>query len=102
MRRAIDAHLLRDSRLIFVAGFNLPTFLQLTEWQTIRRIAVNLICRQEDEWGFRTKFSGGLEQIERAVGVHREISLRIARRPIVRRLRSRVDDSVTLPAMLFE
>jgi hypothetical protein len=38
-----------------------------------------------------------LEQVERAVRVHREVDLRRARGPVVRRLRRRVHDELELP-----
>ena len=46
--------------------------------------------------------AGGFEKIQRAVGVDGEIRLRIARGPIVRRLRGRVDDGGDLVPLLLE
>ena len=43
-----------------------------------------------------------LEQVQRAVGVDREVRLRVARRPVVRRLRGRVDDELELLGVLGE
>ena len=83
---AIDAHVFGDSGLVLVAGFNFPTFLQLAQWQSIRCIAVHFVGRCEDKWRFGTKVSCGLQQIQGAISINREVGLRFARRPIVRRL----------------
>ena len=44
----------------------------------------------------------GLEQVERPVRVHAEVRLRIARRPVVRRLRGGVDDELEILSVLRE
>ena len=46
--------------------------------------------------------AGRLEQVERAVGVDREVRVRVARRPVVRGLRGGVDDQLDLAAVLGE
>src|SRR6202011_1211940 len=102
MRRAIDAHFLRDPRLIFVPGLNFPAGRQLAQWQIIWPIAVDLVCRHENERRLRTKISCSLEKIEGAICVHGKIHLRLPYCPIMRRLRSGVDNSVNLAALLFE
>ncbi len=69
-----------------------PAFLQLAQRQTVRGVAINFVRRCKNKRRFRAEISRRLEQIQRAVGVDGEIGLRIARRPIVRRLRRGVND----------
>ena len=91
---------LGNARLVFVAGLDLPARSSSRKGNSIRRVAIDFVRRGENEWRFRAKISRGFEQVERAVGVNREIRLRIARRPIVRRLRGGVHDRGKVPPVL--
>src|SRR5689334_21219708 len=102
MFRVIDAHGFRNAGFVLVAGLDLVTFFQFAQWQTIWRVAINLVGRTENEWRFWTKSPGDLQQIHCAVGTEREIGLRIARRPIVRRLRCGVPNRADRSVMLLE
>ena len=64
------------------------------------RVAVDLVRRREDEGRVRRVRARRLEQVERADRVDREVGLRLARRPVVRRLRGGVDDQLELARML--
>ena len=92
MLRVIDAHGFGNSRLVFVARLDFPALVQFAQRQPIRRVAIDFVRRRKNERRFRANFARRFEQIQRAVGVDREIRLRIARRPIVRRLRRGVHD----------
>ena len=83
MFRVIDTHRLRNTRLVFVARLYFPAFLKFAKRQSIRRIAVDFVRRRENKLSLGRKLSGCFEQIQRPVGVHGKISLRIARSPVV-------------------
>src|SRR5215471_3010909 len=48
----IDAHLFGNSELVLMTGFDFPAFLQFTQWQLVRCVAVNFVCRCENKWRF--------------------------------------------------
>ncbi len=73
-------------------GAELPARLAFDQRQTVGRVAIDLVGAGEDEDRVGAMQPCGLEQVERAVGVDREIGLRVARRPIVRRLGGGMDD----------
>ena len=83
MLRVIDAHRLGNSRLVFVTGLDFPALLQFSQRQTIWRVAVDFVRRSKNKRRLRRKLSRGFQKIERAVRVHGEIGLRIARSPVV-------------------
>ena len=72
---------------------DLPARLELDAAAGVRRVAVDLVGRREDERRLGQRVARRLEQVQRAVGVDREIGLGLARRPVVRRLRGGVDDA---------
>jgi len=79
----IDTHRLRNATLVFVPRLYFPSLLEFTQRQTIRGVAVDFVRRSENERCLRRKLSRRFQQIQRSVRVHSEISLRIARSPIV-------------------
>ena len=98
----VDAHAFGNTRLVFVSGFNFPAFFQLTQRETIWRIAINFIRRSKNEWRFRANVSHCFQQVQRAIGIDGEIRLRIARRPVVRRLRRGMHNGTDCVAVLLE
>src|SRR4029077_6875152 len=102
MLGTIDTHRFGNSRLIFVSRFDFPTLLQFAQRQTVRRVPIDFICGCKNKRSLGAKISRRFQQIEGAVCVDREMSLWIARRPIVRWLRGGVHDSINLAAMLLE
>ncbi len=100
MLRAIDAHRFRNPGLVLVALGNLPTQGQLAQRQPIWRVAIDFVRRGKNERRLRANFAGGFEKIQGAIRIDREISLRIARRPIVRRLCRSVHNGGDVVAML--
>src|SRR5437588_6622385 len=102
MLRGIDTHRFGNSRLVFMAGFDFPALFELVQRQPIWRVAINFVRRCKNERRLWTKTPRRFQQIQCAVGVNGEIGLRIARRPIVRWLRSRMHDRVDLSAVLLE
>ena len=102
MFRLVNAHRFGNARLIFVAGFDFPALLQFDQRQAVRRIAIYLIRGGEDEDRFGTKLARGFQQVQRADGVDAKIRVRVARRPIMGRLRGRMDDERNVLAEFFE
>jgi hypothetical protein len=102
MFRLVNAHRLGNARLVFVAGFYFPAFFQFDERQAVRRVAINFVRGSENKNRFGAKLPRGFEQVQRADGVHAKVRVRIARGPVVRRLRGRVDDERDVRAELFE
>src|SRR4029077_8979511 len=101
MLGVIDTHRLRDTGLVFVARLYFPALLEFAQRQTVRRVAIDFVRRCENEWGLGRKLSCSFEQIQRAIGVHSKISLRIARGPVVGRLRWGVHKGFNLAAALL-
>jgi hypothetical protein len=66
-----------------MAGLYFPAFLEFAQRQTVWRIAVDFVRRRENERRLGRKHSRSFEQIQRTVGVHGKISLRISRSPVV-------------------
>ena len=66
-----------------MAWLYFPAFLEFAQRQTVRRVAIDFVRRCENERRLGRKRSRSFEQIQRAVGVHRKISLRIARSPVM-------------------
>ena len=83
----VDAHCLGNTRLKFMARGDFPTLLQFDQRQPIGTVSINFIGRGENERRFGTESTGRLKQVQRPVGVDREIHLRIACGPVVRGLR---------------
>src|SRR6267378_7159531 len=99
----VDAHRLVDAvRRERMLGTDLPTRFLLDERQQVGRVAIDLVGAGEDEDRIGAVEAGRLEQVERAVGVDGEIDLRIACRPIMRRLSRGMDDRVDRGAILGE
>ncbi len=80
----------------------LEALLALLERQLVGPVAVDLVGRQEDERRRVRVQPGGLEHVERPVGVDREVGLGLGRRPVVGRLRRGVHDDLDLAAVLGE
>jgi hypothetical protein len=66
--------------------------LELDERELVGGVAVDLVRREEDERRLEAAPAGGLQEIERADGVHVEVVEEELRGQIVRRLRGAVDD----------
>src|SRR5437773_5145162 len=79
----IDAHRFGNSRFEFVTGLDFPARFEFAQRQTIGSIAVHLIGGRKNERRFRAVFARRLEQIQGAVGIDREIGLRLSRGPIM-------------------
>ena len=71
-----------------------PARLQLDQRQLVRQVAVDLVGRAEHERGVGAVAPARLEQVERAGRVDGEVDLRVARRPVVGRLRRAVGDQL--------
>ena len=99
---AIDAHRLGNPRFILVALGNFPTQGQLPQRQPVGGVAIDFVRRDENKGRFRANLTRSLEKIQRAVRVNGEISLRFARRPIMRRLRGGMHHGGDVVAMLSE
>ena len=102
MLRVIDAHRFGNAGFVLVPRLDFPAQRQFAQWQSVRRVAIDLVRRRENEWRLRANCAGGFKQVQGAIRVNREIGLRIARGPIVGRLRRRVDDSGDVASMFPE
>ena len=102
VRRLVDAHRLVDAVGKRVTRVDLPARLLLDERQMVRRVAVHLVGRREHEHGVGAVSPARLEQVEGARRVDAEVRERIARGPIVRGLRGRVDDDANAVAVAVE
>ena len=100
--RLVDAHVLGDALLVFVPGLDFPTRWQFLQRQAVRRVTVNLVRRSKNEGRFRAEISRRFKEIEGAVGIDCKVHLRIARCPVVRRLRRAVHNRRQAPAVLLE
>ncbi len=98
----VDAHVFGNARLERVARLDFPAEVKFLERETIRSVAVDLVRRGENEGRFRAIVSRRFEEIEGPIGVDREIHLRIARRPVVRRLGRSVNDRGQFAPVGFE
>lgn len=98
----IDRHRLRNPAAIGVILPDLPARLPLFQREGIRRVAVNLVRGRKNEDCLRTVLTHGFQQVERSIGVDREIHVRVPRRPVVRRLRRRVHHQTHVLAVLLE
>ena len=88
----VDGHRLVDARRIGVAGIDLPARGLLHEREAVGRVAVDLVGAREEEDRLRAVAPGGLQEVQGSVGVDGEVRVGLAGRPIVGRLRRRVDD----------
>ena len=75
-----------------VLGADLPAQFLFDQRQEVGGVAVDLVGAGEDEGRLRAVPARRLQQVQRAVGVDREIGLRVACRPVVRRLGGGVND----------
>src|ERR1041385_3006273 len=92
VKRAIDGLVLVDSLLrIFMDWMYLPTQLLLGERKRIRRVTIDFIGRGENESGLRAELAGRFQQDQGAGGVYRKIRQWLARRPVMGRLRRRMN-----------
>ena len=83
-----------------MGGVDLPACLLFVKREGVGPVAVDFVGRGKDERRVGAVLARGLEQVERAVGVDREIGERIAGGPVVRGLGGGVDDqgdSLTVP-----
>src|SRR5207244_6115461 len=78
MLGVVDTHRLRNTGLVFVARLYFPAFLEFAQRQTVRRVAIDFVRRGENERRRGRKRSRSFEQLQRAVGGHSKLSLRIA------------------------
>ena len=93
MQRAVDAARFGDAVVILwsrvvVAG------LQFFEGKLVGRVPIGLVATEKDENRLRAVLARGLQQIQRAHGVHFEIEQRNIARLVMRRLRGTVHDEV--------
>ena len=102
MFRLVNAHRLGNARLIFMLRLNLPALFQFHQRQAVRRVAIDFVGGRENKNRFGTGFTRGLQQVQRANGVDAKIGVRIARGPVMRRLRGGVDDEFDVLAQFFE
>ena len=102
VRRAVDRHRGRDAVVVLVVARELEALLVLLERQAVRRVAVDLVGRAEDERGVDRVLARRLEQVERAVGVDAEVGLRLLGGPVVRGLGGGVHDQLDLAGVLGE
>ena len=98
VHRRVDPHRLVDS--VGVGRVRVvPARLELDELELVRRVAVDLVRREEDERRLRAAAAGGLEQVERPDGVHLEVVERAGGREVVRGLSGSVDDQLRARAV---
>ena len=102
VRRAVDRHRGRDAVVVLVVARDLEPLLVLLERQEVRRVAVDLVGRAEDERGVDRVLARRLEQVERAVGVDAEVRLRVLGGPVVRGLGGGVHDQLDVAGVLGE
>ena len=102
VRRAVDRHRGRDAVVVLVVARELEPLLVLLQRQEVRRVAVDLVGRAEDERGVDRVLARRLEQVERAVGVDAEVGLRVLGGPVVRGLGGGVHDQLDLAGVLGE
>uniref|UniRef100_A0A6J6A277 Unannotated protein n=1 Tax=freshwater metagenome TaxID=449393 RepID=A0A6J6A277_9ZZZZ len=98
----VDRHRQIDAAEPLVPGGQLPAGFELLKRQKVGRVAVDLVCRGEDEGCGRREISGRLEEVEGAVGIDAEVGLGLGSGPVVRRLRSGVHDQLDLRAVLLK
>ena len=77
----VDRHRRVDPAEVLVVLGQLEPRLQLLQRQAVRRVAVDLVGRGEDEGRLGAVLAGRLEQVEGAVGVDPEVGLRVAAPP---------------------
>ena len=94
VHRNVDRHRRVDAVEVAVVLGQLEARLQLDERQAVRRVAVHLVRRREDERRVGRVGARRLEQVECAVRVDGEVGLGVGRGPVVRGLRGRVDDEL--------
>ena len=92
VRALVDRHLQVDAAVPAMVLGQLEPGLMLDEWQRVGPVAVDLVRRGEDEGRVGGVGARGLQQVEGAGRVDGEVGVRLARRPVVRRLRGGVDD----------
>src|SRR5205085_475858 len=85
-----------------VSGIELPARFQLDQGQRIRRVAVDLVGRGEDEGRLGAKQAGRFQYYQRALRVDRKVRQRFTRRPIMARLRGGMNDQRDLFAVLLK
>ena len=100
--RQVDRHRRVDAPVIAVVLRQLQPGRQVLQRQPVGRVAVDLVGRAEDERRVRAMRPGRLEQVQGAVRVDAEVGLRLARRPVVRRLRGGVHDDLDRGCVLGE
>jgi len=80
----VDAHALVDAVLSErMRTVEFPASLSFDHRQAVRRVAVDLVGRSDDERCVRAVLARRFEQHECAGGVHREVRVRLARGPVV-------------------
>ena len=77
---------------VAMAGGDFPACLEFDQRQTVGRVAVDLVGRGVDERGIGRVLASSLQEAHCAVGVDREIRNGILCRPVMGRLRSRMDN----------
>lgn len=81
---------------------NFPARFGFDQGQAIRRVAVDFIRRSKNKRRVRAKSPGRFEQNQSSVRVNGKIRKRFFRRPIVRRLRRRVNDDFDVFSVLLK
>jgi hypothetical protein len=92
MRALVDRHLQVDAAEPAMVLGQLEPSGVLDERQRVGPVAIDLVGRGEDEGRVGRMGARGLQQVEGAGGVDGEVRVRLAGRPVVRRLRGGVDD----------
>ena len=91
----VDPHRLVDA--VAVSGISVVVALfELDELELVRRVAVDFVCREEDEWGFRAAAAGALEQVQRPDGIDVEVVEWPRGREVVGWLGRAMDDEIRL------
>ena len=94
VRGAIDRHRRVDPLEPGVIPGQLEPGVELLQRQPVGCVAVDLVGGAEHEGGVGAEATRCLQQVERAVGVHAEVRLRLAGGPVVGGLRGGVDDEL--------
>ena len=92
--RGVDRHRRVDPAVVAVVLGQLQAQRELHQRKVVGQVSIYLVRRAEDERRIRGMLASGLEQVERAVGVHAEVGLRVRSCPIMGGLRCGVDHEI--------
>ena len=102
VERVVDRHVLADAVPVGVVGVDLPPVAGVDQRQPVRGVAVDLVGAGEDEHRIGAVVPRGLQQVQGAVGVDREVGVGIGGGPVVRRLSRGVHDEFDVGPVLRE